>query len=289
MKQFTTTLLLAFLTIFSYGQNKTTVLFDYDQFNLKSSEQAKLKELIKDKYILEVTITGYTDSDGNENYNQTLSLKRAKSVEAFFIKKGVTTTQFKSISGKGEIQSGDKAQNRRVEISIEFEKLVINTPPINEEPILEEIIEEAQEIEEAVTENLQTELDENTVTNLEVGQTLALKGLNFIPGRHFLMPNSEETLIDLIKILKNNPNLKIEVQGHICCLKSGSDGLDIDTQTMTLSVNRAQYVYNYLIENGISPYRLSYKGFAATQPLVEEITDEDKQLNRRVEIMITAK
>ena len=103
------------------------------------------------------------------------------------------------------------------------------------------------------------------------------------------MPNSEATLIELIKILENNPNLKIEVQGHICCLTSGSDGMDMDTRTMTLSVTRAQYVYNYLIDKGISPYRLSYKGFAASQPLVEEITDADKQLNRRVEIMITAK
>ncbi len=289
MKQYTLLIFLTFLTFFTYAQNKTIVLFDYDQFNLKSNEQSKLKQLITGKYILEITITGYTDLDGNENYNQKLSLKRAKSVEAFFIKNGVTAPQIKSVSGKGEIQTGDKSQNRRVDISIEFDKEVSIVPPIIEKPISEDIIEEIQELEKIVSEDIQPELNENIVTNLEVGQTLALKGLNFIPGRHFLMPNSESTLFELIKILNNNPSLKIEVQGHICCLTSGADGLDIDTQTMTLSVNRAQYVYNYLIENGISPYRLSYEGFAASKPLVEEITDEDQQLNRRVEIMITAK
>ena len=99
MKRFTLILFLTFFTAFTYGQNKTTVLFDYDQFELKSNEQTKLAKLIKDKYILEITITGYTDLDGNENYNQQLSIKRAKTVETFFLQNGVSNTQFKSVSG----------------------------------------------------------------------------------------------------------------------------------------------------------------------------------------------
>jgi flagellar motor protein MotB len=55
-------------------------------------------------------------------------------------------------------------------------------------------------------------------------------------------------------------------------------------------VNRAKFVYDYLIENGIEKERLSYKGYAHTRPkILVENTPEEEQINRRVEIKITEK
>ena len=46
-------------------------------------------------------------------------------------------------------------------------------------------------------------------------------------------------------------NLKIEIQGHICCQYDGKDGADLSTGIENSSVARAKNVYDYLIENGI--------------------------------------
>jgi outer membrane protein OmpA-like peptidoglycan-associated protein len=56
-----------------------------------------------------------------------------------------------------------------------------------------------------------------------------------------------------------------------------------------LSWNRAQFVRDYLVQNGISPERISYRGYAMTRPLVyPEQTIQDQIQNRRVEILIIA-
>jgi outer membrane protein OmpA-like peptidoglycan-associated protein len=286
MTRFKFTIILFFLTGFAFSQDSATVTtivinFDYDKYQVKNNEYFLLEDIVANPLIKAITIKGFTDSDGSDNYNLNLSLKRAKSVESFLLKDGLPPEKIKSTIGSGEIQTGNKSENRRVEITIEFEKIIIEK--IKVEPYKEEGIPITSDIQE------QSILKESEITNLEIGHTLTLKGLNFIPGRHFLVDDAVTTLNELITILENNPNVKIEIQGHICCLINGFDGLDVDTQTMNLSLNRAQYVYNYLITNGISPYRLSFKGYGASKPKVTELNDADRQTNRRVEIMITAK
>jgi flagellar motor protein MotB len=63
----------------------------------------------------------------------------------------------------------------------------------------------------------------------------------------------------------------------------------MDTGEMGLSVNRAKTIYNYLIENGIDPRRLEYEGLGGSRKLVDEISDETRAMNRRVEIVIMDK
>jgi outer membrane protein OmpA-like peptidoglycan-associated protein len=64
--------------------------------------------------------------------------------------------------------------------------------------------------------------------------------------------------------------------------------MDLDTNTLELSLNRAKAVYQYLADNGIDAARLSYKGFGHKHPLVyPEDTEEKRTTNRRVELKIT--
>ena len=59
---------------------------------------------------------------------------------------------------------------------------------------------------------------------------------------------------------------------------------------MTLSVNRAKAVFDYLTVTGvIDPKRLSYKGFGDTRPKVPNDSDEHRQMNRRTEFKVTGK
>jgi len=103
------------------------VLFDFDKSVLKNEGKAKLDDLAaKVKAInLEVVIAiGHTDSIGADAYNQKLSVRRAESVKAYLVTKGVAPNRVYT-EGKGEKQpvasnktKDGRAKNRRVEIEV---------------------------------------------------------------------------------------------------------------------------------------------------------------------------
>ena len=132
--------------------------------------------------------------------------------------------------------------------------------------------------------------DEESTPELNKGDEVIMDGLNFYPGSHRTLPEAKPILRKLLQTLQANPTLMIEIQGHVCCAsKPNEDGLDDETGDFKLSWNRAQYVRDYLIQNGIAQERISYRGFAMTRPLVyPEKTIQDQIKNRRVEILVTA-
>jgi OOP family OmpA-OmpF porin len=101
--------------------------FDFDKSVLKPEGKAKLDDLVgKIKGInLEVIIAvGHTDSVGTDAYNQRLSVRRAESVKAYLVSKGIEKNRVYT-EGKGEKQpvadnktSEGRAKNRRVEIEV---------------------------------------------------------------------------------------------------------------------------------------------------------------------------
>lgn len=121
-----------------------------------------------------------------------------------------------------------------------------------------------------------------------VDHKIELPFLEFVPGSHRVMAQSQPVLQQAAALLKSHPKLKIRIEGHICCLDATeSDGYDYDTGEWNLSLNRAKTVYDYFCAAGISKLRMSYKGFGAQVPKIKpELTEEDKQRNRRVELQI---
>jgi outer membrane protein OmpA-like peptidoglycan-associated protein len=103
------------------------ILFGYDSSTLQPEAKAnisKLADILKKYPDSNILITGHTDSDGSENYNQTLSEKRAQSVSDYTMYKGIISSRLSTI-GLGEtepVASNDtndgKQLNRRVEIAI---------------------------------------------------------------------------------------------------------------------------------------------------------------------------
>ena len=105
--------------------------------------------------------------------------------------------------------------------------------------------------------------------------------LLFDRGQATLRPGVRADLADLASSLQNYPGHDLTVDGH-----ASTDGpSDFNQQ---LSVNRAQAVANFLSSNGVSRGRMTVRGFGETQTLVEERTEADRELNRRVEIAIFA-
>ena len=103
------------------------VLFDFDKAVIKPEGKSKLDDISnKTKGVnLEVVIAiGHADSVGSDAYNQRLSVRRAESVKAYLVSKGVEANRVYT-EGKGEKQpvadnktKEGRAKNRRVEIEV---------------------------------------------------------------------------------------------------------------------------------------------------------------------------
>ena len=94
-----------------------------------------------------------------------------------------------------------------------------------------------------------------------------------------LKEDSEPVLDRLANLLKDRPEIRIEVQGH-------TDNTGTPTQNMALSEARARSVIVSLISRGIAAERVASKGFGESQPVAPNNTEEGRAKNRRVEIKI---
>ena len=79
--------------------------------------------------------------------------------------------------------------------------------------------------------------------------------------------------------MQENPNMVIEIRGH-------TDIRGKDNYNKYLSRKRAKSVVLFLIDNGINPARMQYKGFGSTMPIAENNSIDGMQLNRRVEFKV---
>lgn len=97
-----------------------------------------------------------------------------------------------------------------------------------------------------------------------------------------LLPVSKVELNNLLQLMNQNPEVKVLIKGH-------TDNVGTGARNLELSTERAKAVAGYLIENGISKERLSYKGYGATQPIASNDTEEGRAQNRRTEFEIVGK
>ena len=109
-----------------------------------------------------------------------------------------------------------------------------------------------------------------------------LDNIFFESNKSELKISSKIELQKVLKLLQKNPELKIEISGH-----TDSDGED--DFNLELSDERASSVVNWLIENGISRIRLTYKGFGESKAIVPNDSIENKAKNRRTELTFICK
>jgi outer membrane protein OmpA-like peptidoglycan-associated protein/tetratricopeptide (TPR) repeat protein len=114
---------------------------------------------------------------------------------------------------------------------------------------------------------------------IEKGATIVLKNIFFETGKFDLKNESKTELDKLVGLLNDNPNLKIELEGH-------TDNVGQEKDNLLLSTNRAKAVVGYLLGRSINVQRLTYKGFGSTKPVADNTTEQGKALNRRTELSI---
>jgi OmpA-OmpF porin, OOP family len=113
---------------------------------------------------------------------------------------------------------------------------------------------------------------------LDAQGRVALYGILFDLDKDTLQPESAEQLLDVMTLLKSNPDLKLEIQGH-------TDDQGSDDYNLKLSQRRAETVVTFLGLFDIDTSRLVPKGYGESQPVQTNTTEEGRAANRRVELV----
>lgn len=112
------------------------------------------------------------------------------------------------------------------------------------------------------------------------GMSITLRGIYFDVNKTTIKPESRPALADAAQILKDNPTIRVEIQGH-------TDSQGSDEYNLRLSDGRANAVVNYLVQNfGIDRNRLVARGYGESMPVADNSTPDGRALNRRVEFVI---
>ncbi len=267
--------------------------FDLNIPTLNANTEKRIDLLIINNKIIDgnnIMIVGYADYLGTEEHNKKLSIDRSNNVKNYLTHHGISSSDIKLCEGKGQVNRKGQLDkdgyptDRRVDIVVfhQIKKLAdggAKTESKKEGP------KPRKDTPVVIRKVVITDLTQ--ISKLKAGSTIVLDNVYFPSGRHFINPESFPALEKLSHIMKENPDLKISIEGHVCCIQEAEDAFDIDTGEPFLSQNRARAIYDYLVKEGIEESRLQYQGFGKSRPVVAvERTEEDAEKNRRVEVRI---
>jgi outer membrane protein OmpA-like peptidoglycan-associated protein len=102
--------------------------------------------------------------------------------------------------------------------------------------------------------------------------------INFDTGKSTIKPDSKPVIDEIVALLKQNPDLKVAIEGH-------TDNVGKAQSNKTLSEQRAQAVLDAIVKQGVDSKRLTAAGFGAERPIADNKIEEGRAKNRRVELV----
>ncbi len=112
--------------------------------------------------------------------------------------------------------------------------------------------------------------------------TGVIQGIEFDTGKATIRPKSKPVLDEALKVLKDHPDLRIEISGH-------TDDVGNADKNVELSKQRADAVKEYFVSQGIDAARITTRGAGPNEPIGDNKTAEGKQKNRRIEFKLLTK
>jgi outer membrane protein OmpA-like peptidoglycan-associated protein len=112
------------------------------------------------------------------------------------------------------------------------------------------------------------------------GLIINLSDVIFDTGRYTLRPGAREKLAKVAGIVLAHPGLNLEVEGH-------TDSVGSDDYNQILSEQRANAVRDFLIQQGVNHSLIAARGFGESQPVASNDNAAGRQLNRRVEMVVS--
>ena len=233
-------------TAYFSSNNIDTRCWNIYSFELYEAARPKSMMLIK----------GNVTSDDHEKVNAVVELRDEES-------NIIATTTVNEHTGHYAMATQvDTQKTQNLIVNIKQEGYAYDTKMVNVGPETQKIVTSDAEVK-----------------RIEVGKVCDLHDIFFATNSYTLTDESKR-LIDLFAdFLEHNPAVKAEIQGH-------TDDIGNDNDNLILSDRRAQSVYNYLIEKGISKNRIRYKGYGESRPVAPNTTPEGRAKNRRTVFLI---
>jgi outer membrane protein OmpA-like peptidoglycan-associated protein len=267
-----------FVSISNYSQEKFELFFDFNKDFPNESSEKDFQNWILENATAEITkIEGYCDSVDDKLYNKELSVKRINAILKKLKENNILVNQNVELLpyGKDFNRSKNQNENRKAILYYKIKEPIKIDNTTN------------QEIPSVANLDLKIEKERASLTskfkNAKKGDLIRIDNIYFHLDSDKVIEKSKPILLELYSILAKNPNLKIKINGYICC--------NPDPTELKLSSKRAQSVYTYLVEKEILFFRLSHEGFGSSNPIykIPEKNDSEKLANRRVEILIVEK
>jgi outer membrane protein OmpA-like peptidoglycan-associated protein len=337
-------LFLIFIYTFGQGQKLIkTVYFEYDNYRLDDEEKNKIDSLLLDYKISAINIQGHCDRNGNNNYNDHLSMKRVRAVKEYLLSKEINDSII-HINAFGKRKPVNKnrnedemALNRRVEMEVDCiynktKPVIIQGNVFNDlnQPVIAEVSindKDGNEIKSTTSDKsgkytLNTSLlvnqqytlnyyNENNfmssqpivvrqnstafrnlktvLPELKKGKKYLFKNMNYFGNVAVMIPASKPSMEALLKLMKKNKKLVIQIEGHVNhpLYMEDRNNPEVIKFDQWLSDERSKMVYEYLVSHGIDENRLSKIGYGAKYMLYPNaVSDELMEQNRRVEINV---
>jgi hypothetical protein len=114
-----------------------------------------------------------------------------------------------------------------------------------------------------------------------LSRRIVLRGVNFDFNKSDIRPDSRPVLDHAAEFLRDNPNVRISIEGY-------TDSVGSESYNEALSLRRAEAVFRYLVNHGVAPARMEAVGYGEAQPVADNDTESGRAQNRRVELRVMA-
>lgn len=145
----------------------------------------------------------------------------------------------------------------------------LSNRPSNFAPTMWAVIALAGNVDTPSADSLKSQLD-------KYGKVILY--INFDFNKSTIRPDGKPIVTQVLKLLKDNPDLSLSINGH-------TDNVGTRNYNLRLSQQRASAVVAALVVAGITPNRLTSAGFGPDQPIADNSTEKGRAKNRRVELV----
>ncbi len=284
--------------------NINTIYFDFDKWNIRpdaAKELDKVIAVLKEHPSMIIEGGSHTDSRARESYNQILSQKRAKATIDYITARGIDPSRL-TAKGYGEMQlvnncssfvtcSREEHQlNRRTEFVIVNDNNRFASANASIDNVVTDkksfkiIGNEKENITAVNVEEPKNKVKTDSSFSKTTSRFIKIAPIYFDFDKWSLSDKELHQLDKVVQVMNENPAIIIEVGAH-------TDSKNLESYNQLLSDKRAKTVVQYIISKGISPNRITGKGYGE-MILVNHCKSfvpcsaEEKQANRRTEFMI---
>ncbi|HEV2353510.1 MAG TPA: OmpA family protein [Puia sp.] len=294
-------LLVALLSYPQQGHRDTLVIhFAFDSHRIRTEDSTQLAQAVANQKIDSIYVDGYTDKVGSDAYNLALSRRRAIAAGHLVSREAVNASQL-HVSGHGIAPTMEwpDSENRRVEVVLFYATASRqrDTPATSTSSASSQAnaphgaptaANPPPGAPTATTTPSSSPIprgDSIQVIKREADTAfIALRHINFIVDTPVPTDSTLRILPAYVEQLRRYKDHRFEIDGFvnsIVPLRGAKDPLYI------LSVDRAKYVYDYLVKAGFDPAKLTYKGMGNSSPInPNPTTRAEMDANMRVEIKV---